>query len=98
MHSLPNFIGNTIKINKVITIPPEPLQLPHSTTNEMIDIPVPSSHLGPASVIGMQIVFVSKSSLHLRISFQSNANAFPGHLVFLYEKSNLTKMFFFRQV
>lgn len=52
MYSLPNFIGNTIKINKVITIPPEPLQLPNSITNEMIDIPVPSSHLGPGPVFG----------------------------------------------
>ncbi|KAJ6634788.1 Hormone-sensitive lipase [Pseudolycoriella hygida] len=55
MHSLPNFIGSSIKINKVITIPPEPLQLPNATTNEMIDIPVPNSHLGPGSVFARLI-------------------------------------------
>lgn len=50
MHTLPSVIGTTIKINKVIDIPPEPLQIPHFQSGEMIDIPIPSSHLGPGSV------------------------------------------------
>lgn len=43
--------GVKVKINKLITIPPEPLEMEciHGN-NEIIQIPIPTSHLGPGSV------------------------------------------------
>lgn len=51
MYTLPTVFGTRLKVNKLITIPPEPLQVPSAgNPDEMIDIPVPSSHLGPGPV------------------------------------------------
>lgn len=51
MYALPNMFGVKVKVNKLITIPPEPLEMQciHGD-NEMIEIPIPTSHLGPGSV------------------------------------------------
>lgn len=51
MYTLPNVFGTKLKVNKLITIPPEPLQVESANNpDQMIDIPVPSSHLGPGPV------------------------------------------------
>lgn len=51
MYALPNVFGVKIKVNRLITIPPEPLEMESiSVANEFIQIPVPSSHLGVGSV------------------------------------------------
>lgn len=54
MHKIPSIVGSSIKVNKVIEIPSEPLQLPlianAEADEEFIDIPVPKSHLGPGTV------------------------------------------------
>lgn len=49
--SVTTVFGHKIKVNRLITIPPEPLQIASTVNpNEMIQIPVPSSHLGVGSV------------------------------------------------
>lgn len=51
MHALPNVLGTNISVNRVIDIPTEPLQLPHSDTVDiLVDIPVPFSHIGSGPV------------------------------------------------
>lgn len=50
MYSLPVIAGARVKINRVFQIPPEPLQTLCITTGQMLDVPVPSSHIGPGSV------------------------------------------------
>lgn len=51
MYALPNVFGAKIKVNRLITIPPEPLEMESTASpNGMIKIPVPSSHLGVGSV------------------------------------------------
>ncbi|XP_073812727.1 hormone-sensitive lipase [Musca autumnalis] len=66
MHKIPSIVGSSIKVNQVIEIPSEPLQLPkvQSTKEanldqeeeEMLDIPVPSSHLGAGLVIQARLL------------------------------------------
>lgn len=51
MYTLPNVFGTKLKVNKLITIPPEPLEIESSLDCEQfVTIPVPSSHLGPGPV------------------------------------------------
>ncbi|XP_055855094.1 hormone-sensitive lipase [Episyrphus balteatus] len=54
MHKIPSIVGSSIKVNKIIEIPSEPLQLrvvaKPEEDEEFIDIPVPKSHLGPGTV------------------------------------------------
>ncbi|XP_055700252.1 hormone-sensitive lipase isoform X2 [Phlebotomus papatasi] len=50
MCSVPSMIGTAIKVNKIVTIPPEPLKLPNSAGDGFVDIPIPFSHLGPGPV------------------------------------------------
>lgn len=49
MKKLPNFVCPAIAVNREIKIPPEPLQIPNSK-GEMVDIPIPSSHIDVASI------------------------------------------------
>lgn len=70
MQRLPSMVGSYIKINQVIEIPSEPLQLPHRTVQhcrasskntdsfqeEMVDIPVPTSHLGSGLPINVRLL------------------------------------------
>lgn len=49
--SVTTVFGHKIKVNRLITIPPEPLEIASTINpNEMIQIPVPSSHLGVGPV------------------------------------------------
>lgn len=51
LHVLPSVFGTKLKVNKLITIPPEPLEIESSRDpSQMIEIPVPVSHLGPGPV------------------------------------------------
>lgn len=55
MHSLPAVIGTSININKIISIPSEPLQLPRATATatadvDFVNIPIPLAHLGTGAV------------------------------------------------
>lgn len=50
MCSVPSMIGTAIKVNKIVTIPPEPLKLLNSAGDGFVDIPIPFSHLGPGPV------------------------------------------------
>lgn len=47
MYALPNVFGVKIKVNRLITIAPEPLELENVIKpNEMVKIPLPTAHLG----------------------------------------------------
>lgn len=51
MHALPNVLGTNITVNRVIDIPTESLQIPHTDDSDiLIDIPIPSSHIGSGPV------------------------------------------------
>lgn len=50
MHTLPSVIGTAITVNKIISIPSEPLQMQNTKTNEWVNIAIPSSHVGSGSV------------------------------------------------
>ncbi|XP_065368054.1 hormone-sensitive lipase [Calliphora vicina] len=66
MHKIPSIVGSSIKINQIIEIPAEPLQLKkinhnkyddkEDATEEFIDIPVPNSHLGPGLSIQVRLL------------------------------------------
>lgn len=51
MQTLPKVITSSLKVNKVVTIPPECLQMPKANApNEFVDIPIPTSHLGESVI------------------------------------------------
>lgn len=50
MHTLPSIVGFKVDVCKVFTIPPEPLQVFSKKFDKLIDIPLPSSHIGLGSV------------------------------------------------
>jgi hypothetical protein len=50
MHAIPRLVGFKVDVNRVFKIPPEPLQIFSKTLNKLIDIPVPSSHIGKEPV------------------------------------------------
>lgn len=72
MHKIPSIVGSSIKINQIIEIPSEPLKLPKINRTEMekedqtddpneleeefVDIPVPSSHLGPGLSVHVRLL------------------------------------------
>ena len=50
MHSIPSIVGYKVEVNRVITIPPEPMQMMSEKTNEFVDIPLPCGHTESGSV------------------------------------------------
>ncbi|XP_023162160.2 hormone-sensitive lipase [Drosophila hydei] len=67
MHKLPSIVGSSIKVNRTIELPAEPLRLParvqqtdntSDTENELhfVDIPVPSAHLGPGLPVSVRLL------------------------------------------
>ncbi|XP_031621456.1 hormone-sensitive lipase [Contarinia nasturtii] len=64
MYALPNVFGVKVKVNRLITIPPEPLEL-QSVANPkvMVEIPVPSSHLGVGSVTARLLSSVRRDGM-----------------------------------
>lgn len=50
MQTLPGIVGSRVKVNRVITIPPEPIQMKHCVSNKNIDIPIPHSHIGTGPI------------------------------------------------
>lgn len=46
MHTLPNMVGPKLKVNKVFKILPEPLAIYSEKLDKMVDIPLPTSHIG----------------------------------------------------
>ncbi|XP_055606263.1 hormone-sensitive lipase [Uranotaenia lowii] len=63
MHSLPSFVGFKVKVSRVITIPPEPIQLKAEKSNTMINIPVPQSHGGPGPIKARLISAVKRKGM-----------------------------------
>ncbi|XP_046663847.1 hormone-sensitive lipase-like [Homalodisca vitripennis] len=47
MNRLPNFVHPSVEVNRMISIPPEPLSSPRAD-GFLVDIPIPSSHSGPS--------------------------------------------------
>lgn len=61
MYSLPVIAGTRVKINRVFQIPPEPLTVASvKGKGELIDVPVPSSHIGPGPVKARLISYVER--------------------------------------
>ncbi|XP_037948822.1 hormone-sensitive lipase-like [Teleopsis dalmanni] len=71
MHMIPSIVGSSIKVNRMIQIPAEPLQLPRVQSNspttdvnqnssKFVDIPVPSSHLGPGLPVSVRLLSYSR--------------------------------------
>ncbi|KAH8270790.1 hypothetical protein KR018_003898 [Drosophila ironensis] len=71
MHKLPSIVGSSIKVNRLIELPAEPLKLPRrkdfkpaasSDVNqnqgdaEFVDIPVPTAHLGPGLPVAVRLL------------------------------------------
>lgn len=46
MHTMPSIVGYSLKVNRVITIPPEPFKIPSAISTDFVDVPVPSSYTG----------------------------------------------------
>lgn len=46
MHTMPSIVGYSLKVNRVITIPPEPFKIPSSNSKGFVDVPIPSSYTG----------------------------------------------------
>ncbi|ALC41362.1 CG11055 [Drosophila busckii] len=62
MHKLPSIVGSAIKVNRLIELPAEPLQLPArkqadaEALKQFVDIPVPSAHLGPGLPVSVRLL------------------------------------------
>uniref|UniRef100_A0A182NRK8 Hormone-sensitive lipase n=1 Tax=Anopheles dirus TaxID=7168 RepID=A0A182NRK8_9DIPT len=75
MHSLPSFVGFKVKVNRVITIPPEPIQLKMNHPQQereggtgaaedvFVDIPIPKSHGGAAPIKARLISAVKRKGM-----------------------------------
>lgn len=64
MYALPNMFGVKVKINKLITIPPEALEMKRIYgDNEMVEIPIPTSHIGPGSVTARLLSSVRREGM-----------------------------------
>lgn len=51
MYTLPTVFGTKLKVNKLITIPPEPLEIELADqSGKYVAVPIPTSHLGPGPV------------------------------------------------
>ncbi|XP_011180819.2 hormone-sensitive lipase [Zeugodacus cucurbitae] len=71
MHTIPTIVGSSVKVNRVIEIPSEPLQLPRANKSqklrtatdvnqndnaELVDIPLPSAHIGPGNSVRVRLL------------------------------------------
>lgn len=77
MAKVPSIVGTTIKVNKVIKIPPEPLQCLNRVTTEWVDIPIPSSHQGPGPIHARLLSYTNRKGMvrtHYLIVFVSHSN------------------------
>lgn len=64
MYALPNVFGTKIKVNRLITIPPEPLEMESTgTPSRMVQIPVPSSHSGAGPVMARLLSCVRREGM-----------------------------------
>ncbi|KFB52842.1 AGAP002567-PA-like protein [Anopheles sinensis] len=79
MHSLPSFVGFKVKVNRVITIPPEPIQLksvvPGATV--FVDIPIPKSHGGAAPIKARLISAVKRKGMIGERSNSQRSTIYP---------------------
>lgn len=71
MHTIPTIVGSSVKVNRVIEIPPELLQLPRVAKSqklrtatdvnqndnaELIDVPLPTAHIGPGNSVRVRLL------------------------------------------
>lgn len=64
MYALPNVFGVKIKVNRLITIAPEPLELNNvMIPNEMVNIPLPTAHLGVGPVTARLLSSVRREGM-----------------------------------
>lgn len=63
MARVPSIVGTTIKVNKVLKIPPEPLQMPHRETGQFIDIPIPTSHIGTGPILARLLCYTNRKGM-----------------------------------
>uniref|UniRef100_A0A8D8DN94 Hormone-sensitive lipase n=2 Tax=Culex pipiens TaxID=7175 RepID=A0A8D8DN94_CULPI len=63
MHSLPSFVGFKVKVSRVITIPPEPIELKAEKSDVMISIPIAQSHCGAGPVKARLISAVKRKGM-----------------------------------
>ncbi|XP_053680279.1 hormone-sensitive lipase [Anopheles nili] len=83
MHSLPSFVGFKVKVNRVITIPPEPIQLkkPGTGTGDesavFVDIPIPKSHGGAAPIKARLISAVKRKGMIGERSNSQRSTIYP---------------------
>lgn len=49
MNRLPNFIDPAVEVNRMISLPPEPLSSPRAD-GTLVEIPVPSAHTGTSAL------------------------------------------------
>lgn len=64
MYALPNVFGTKIKVNRLITIPPEPLEMESTApAGGMVRIPVPSSHGGAGPVLARLLSSVRREGM-----------------------------------
>uniref|UniRef100_A0A182P067 Hormone-sensitive lipase n=1 Tax=Anopheles epiroticus TaxID=199890 RepID=A0A182P067_9DIPT len=91
MHTLPSFVGFKVKVNRVITIPPEPIQLkvvPGAVVNGVrqeqqksedifVDIPIPKSHGGAAPIKARLISAVKRKGMIGERSNSQRSTIYP---------------------
>lgn len=64
MYALPNVFGVKVKVNKLITIPPEPLEMANVTDPSVnVQIPIPTSHLGSGPVTARLLSSVRRTGM-----------------------------------
>lgn len=59
-HALPSVLGTAVKVNVVVAIPAEPLRMEAADGAGMVDIPVPSSHLGVGVPVSARLLSASR--------------------------------------
>uniref|UniRef100_A0A182VWX6 Hormone-sensitive lipase n=1 Tax=Anopheles minimus TaxID=112268 RepID=A0A182VWX6_9DIPT len=85
MHSLPSFVGFKVKVNRVITIPPEPIQLKQcnglgenrAKEDIYVDIPIPKSHGGAAPIKARLISAVKRKGMIGERSNSQRSTIYP---------------------
>ena len=50
LSQLPGVVCPAIAVNKVIAVPPEPLEMPKADSRGMVSIPIPTAHGDPHAI------------------------------------------------
>jgi len=81
LHTLPSLTAKSVEVNKIFEIQTEPMKIHSSKSDEMIDVPIPSSHIGLGPV-NCRLLSKSKRKGMLKLKPKSSDAELSKYLIF----------------